>query len=78
MACREPGDRAADSPRASADLRGGCRRISLQKSRHGDAEIDRAAAHVLRHCGEAATLLEFSPYGYDERQYCSPGFKPSR
>jgi aminopeptidase-like protein len=45
-----------------------------KKSRRGDAEIDRAAAHVLRHSGEASELLEFSPYGYDERQYCSPGF----
>jgi aminopeptidase-like protein len=45
-----------------------------KKSRRGDAEIDRAAAHILRHCGEAAEVLEFSPYGYDERQYCSPGF----
>jgi aminopeptidase-like protein len=45
-----------------------------KKSRRGDAEIDRAAAHVLRHCGEPAETLEFSPYGYDERQYCSPGF----
>ncbi len=45
-----------------------------KKSRRGDAEIDRAAAHVLRHCGEAWQVLEFSPYGYDERQYCSPGF----
>ena len=45
-----------------------------KKSRRGNAEIDRAAAHVLRHCGESAEILEFSPYGYDERQYCSPGF----
>ena len=45
-----------------------------KKSRRGDAEIDRAAAHVLRHCGEPAEVLSFSPYGYDERQYCSPGF----
>lgn len=45
-----------------------------KKSRRGDAEIDRAATHVLRHCGEASEILEFSPYGYDERQYCSPGF----
>jgi aminopeptidase-like protein len=45
-----------------------------KKSRRGDAEIDRAVAHVLRHCGESAEILEFSPYGYDERQYCSPGF----
>ncbi len=45
-----------------------------KKSRRGNAGIDRAAAHVLRHCGEPSEVLEFSPYGYDERQYCSPGF----
>lgn len=45
-----------------------------KKSRLGDAEIDRAMAHVLRHSGEPSELLDFSPYGYDERQYCSPGF----
>jgi len=45
-----------------------------KKSRRGDAEIDRATAHVLSHCGEASEILDFSPYGYDERQYCSPGF----
>ena len=45
-----------------------------KKSRRGDAEIDQAAAHVLRHACEPSEILEFSPYGYDERQYCSPGF----
>jgi len=45
-----------------------------KKSRRGDAEVDRAMEHVLRHSGETAEILEFSPYGYDERQYCSPGF----
>jgi aminopeptidase-like protein len=45
-----------------------------KKSRRGEAEIDRVTAHVLRHCGEPSETLEFSPYGYDERQYCSPGF----
>ncbi|HTS07790.1 MAG TPA: DUF4910 domain-containing protein [Candidatus Eisenbacteria bacterium] len=45
-----------------------------KKSRQGNAEIDRAAAHVLAHSGEPSEVLEFSPYGYDERQYCSPGF----
>ena len=45
-----------------------------KKSRRGDAEIDRAAAHALQYSGEPHELLEFSPYGYDERQYCSPGF----
>jgi aminopeptidase-like protein len=45
-----------------------------KKSRRGNADIDRAVAHVLRHHGGSYEILEFSPYGYDERQYCSPGF----
>jgi aminopeptidase-like protein len=45
-----------------------------KKSRRGNAEIDRIAAHVLSHSGEPVEILDFSPYGYDERQYCSPGF----
>jgi aminopeptidase-like protein len=45
-----------------------------KKSRRGDAEIDRAMAQVLRDSGASFEVLEFSPYGYDERQYCSPGF----
>ncbi len=48
--------------------------IVYKKSRRGDAEIDRAAAHALKHSGRSFRLLEFHPYGYDERQYCSPGF----
>src|SRR5262249_50359046 len=31
-------------------------------------------AHVLRHSGDDYDIRAFSPYGYDERQYCSPGF----
>ncbi|HZD81173.1 MAG TPA: DUF4910 domain-containing protein [Actinomycetota bacterium] len=48
--------------------------LTYKRSRRGDAEIDRAAAHVLRHSGEEHDVQEFIPYGYDERQYCSPGF----
>ena len=48
--------------------------FTYKKSRRGDAEIDRAFAHVLRHSGKLQAIQEFSPYGYDERQYCSPGF----
>ena len=48
--------------------------ITYKKSRQGNAEIDRAMAHVLRHSGETYTIIDFFPYGYDERQYCSPGF----
>jgi aminopeptidase-like protein len=47
--------------------------FTYKRSRRGDAPIDRAAAHVLSTSGNAR-LLDFSPYGYDERQYNSPGF----
>ncbi len=48
--------------------------FDYKKSRRGDADIDRAASYVLRHAGYPYAIEEFSPYGYDERQYCSPGF----
>jgi aminopeptidase-like protein len=47
--------------------------LTYKRSRRGDATIDRAAAHVLRQLGDHE-ILEFSPFGYDERQFCSPGF----
>ena len=49
-------------------------RFHYKKSRRGDCEIDRVSAHVLSHLTEPPEILEFSPFGYDERQYCSPGF----
>ncbi len=48
--------------------------ITYKKSRRGNAEIDRAAAHVLKLAGHDHRIIDFHPYGYDERQYCSPGF----
>jgi aminopeptidase-like protein len=48
-------------------------KLHYKKSRRGNAEIDRAATLVLKELGQAHEILEFSPYGYDERQYCSPG-----
>ena len=47
---------------------------TYKKSRQGHAEIDRIVAHVLKHSDHPYNIIEFSPYGYDERQYCSPGF----
>jgi aminopeptidase-like protein len=47
---------------------------TYKRSRQGDALIDRAMAHVLRHAVTSPAILDFFPYGYDERQYCSPGF----
>ncbi|MEV0228357.1 DUF4910 domain-containing protein [Nonomuraea sp. NPDC050786] len=46
--------------------------LTYKRSRRGDAEIDRAVEHVLE--GRPHRVLDFSPYGYDERQFCSPGF----
>ncbi|MGH7146323.1 MAG: DUF4910 domain-containing protein [Nitrospiraceae bacterium] len=48
--------------------------LTYKKSRRGDAEIDRAVIHVLQHSGKEYEILDFTPYGYDERQFCSPGF----
>jgi aminopeptidase-like protein len=47
---------------------------SYKRSRRGDAAIDRYAAYVLRQAGHGDRIADFVPYGYDERQYCSPGF----
>jgi aminopeptidase-like protein len=41
----------------------------------GEAEIDRVARHVLESSGIAHGFIDFFPYGYDERQYNSPGFR---
>jgi aminopeptidase-like protein len=49
-------------------------KFTYKKSRRGDAEIDRAVMNVLRHVAHDYEVVDFSPYGNDERQYCSPGF----
>ena len=48
--------------------------VVYKRSRRGDTELDRAAAHVLRGRGQCDEVIDFSPYGNDERQFCSPGF----
>lgn len=47
---------------------------TYKKSRRGNAEIDRAVSHVLKHSGAEYGMRDFVPYGYDERQFSSPGF----
>jgi aminopeptidase-like protein len=48
--------------------------ITYKRSRRGDAEVDRTVAHVLATSGRPHQIVDFSPYGYDERQFCSPGY----
>jgi aminopeptidase-like protein len=55
-------------------LLGDAGKPTYKRSRRGNAPIDRAMAHVLARSGEPHTIKDFSPYGYDERQFCSPGF----
>jgi aminopeptidase-like protein len=45
-----------------------------KQSRRGDATIDRVVPRALAELGEAVTVEPFVPFGYDERQYGSPGF----
>jgi aminopeptidase-like protein len=54
---------------------GDANHLTYKRSFNGQAEIDRAVAHVLGHSGEASEIIDFFPYGYDERQFNSPGFR---
>jgi aminopeptidase-like protein len=47
--------------------------LVYKRSRRGSADVDRAAAHALSHAADGHEIRDFFPYGYDERQYCSPG-----
>jgi aminopeptidase-like protein len=48
--------------------------LTYKRSRRGDAEVDLAAETVLRELGAANRVLDWEPWGGDERQFCSPGF----
>jgi aminopeptidase-like protein len=47
--------------------------LTYKKSRRGNTEIDQAVLNILRHSGRTYDVREFDPYGYAERQFCSPG-----
>jgi aminopeptidase-like protein len=49
-------------------------KFHYKKSRRGNADVDGAVMHALKHSGEDYVVSDFTPYDYDERQYCSPGF----
>jgi len=49
-------------------------KFNYKKSRRGNAEIDLVVEEVLTRSGRPFAINEFIPYGYDERQFCSPGF----
>jgi len=47
---------------------------TYKRSRRGNADIDTIVPHVLRELDPLSRVVDFDPYGYDERQLCSPGF----
>ena len=47
--------------------------FTYKRSRAGDAEIDRIAAAAVQASECGGDVRAFTPYGYDERQYCAPG-----
>lgn len=48
--------------------------LTYKRTRRGNADIDRAAALAFRDSGVPHSMRDFSPWGYDERQFNSPGF----
>jgi aminopeptidase-like protein len=48
--------------------------VTYKRSRRGNAGIDQAMTHLLKYSGQKHAIIDFFPYGYDERQFCSPGF----
>ena len=71
----DPGRRRGpDPPRPGRRRSGRRRRVPLQEEPPRDAPIDAIVPRALERLGEALTVEEFVPFGYDERQYDSPGF----
>jgi len=48
--------------------------LTYKMSRREDTQIDAVARYALSVTDPRAQVIGFSPYGYDERQLCSPGF----
>lgn len=49
--------------------------VNYKQTRDGNAPIDRAMRKALADSGDDHRILPFHPYGYDERQYNSPGIR---
>lgn len=49
--------------------------FTYKKSKRADTLADKAAIHVLKQSGKPYTIVDWNPFGSDERQYCSQGFK---
>ena len=57
-----------------ASLLGDTGHFTYKRSRRGNAEVDQVVEMVLKYRNPENKIIDFFPYGYDERQFCSPGF----
>jgi aminopeptidase-like protein len=55
-------------------LLGDASKFHYKKSRRENASIDRIVIRKLKEKYKEFGVIDFYPYGYDERQFCSPGF----
>jgi aminopeptidase-like protein len=53
---------------------GDARPFTYKRTLHGAREIDRVMAYALEASKQPHQLIDYFPYGYDERQFNSPGF----
>lgn len=60
-----------------ASLLGDSGHFTYKRSRKGNSEIDQVVEMVLKSRNPENKVIDFIPYGYDERQFCSPGFNLS-
>jgi aminopeptidase-like protein len=49
--------------------------FTFKRTLAGNTLVDRAVAHVLATTDRAHRIIDYYPYGYDERQFNSPGFR---
>lgn len=49
-------------------------KFTYKRTRRGNAEIDQAVAYVLQRADTKYEIVNSSPYGYHERQFCSSAF----
>jgi aminopeptidase-like protein len=54
---------------------GDAARLTYKRSFVANSEIDSVVSYVLAHSEEPSEVIDFFPYGYDERQFNSPGFR---
>src|ERR1700686_769856 len=48
-------------------------KFHYKKSGRGNADGDPAVSPALKHSGSEYVISDFTPYDYDEGQYCPPG-----